>query len=158
MHAEHAIGRFEHGGLARACRVMAAVIRSNIVTDVRLQPLRIHPDWTIDWNAFFEVDPTPETIAAGYFGGSSLFAAHSTDLRLAIDVEWRPEDDLEGQYHLTVYYAPWPRTETGRRRKSVPVDFRHSKVVHSLDTQCREQVVSELEIVFAEGRKWSEKS
>jgi hypothetical protein len=26
MHAEHAIGRFLHGGFTRACRVMAAVI------------------------------------------------------------------------------------------------------------------------------------
>jgi hypothetical protein len=25
MHAEHAIGRFLHGGFTRACRVMAAV-------------------------------------------------------------------------------------------------------------------------------------
>jgi hypothetical protein len=27
MHAEHAIGRFLHGGLTRACRVMASVTR-----------------------------------------------------------------------------------------------------------------------------------
>ena len=27
MHAEHAIGRFAHGCLTRACRVMAGVIR-----------------------------------------------------------------------------------------------------------------------------------
>jgi len=26
MHAEHAIGRFLHGGFTRACRVMAVVI------------------------------------------------------------------------------------------------------------------------------------
>ena len=29
MHAEHAIGRFLHGGLTRACRVMADVIGQN---------------------------------------------------------------------------------------------------------------------------------
>ncbi len=28
MHAEHAIGRFQHGGLSRACRVMATVRRT----------------------------------------------------------------------------------------------------------------------------------
>ncbi len=134
------------------------VIRSTIVTDVRLQPLRIHPDWMIDWNKFFEVDPTPEATAAGYFGGSSLLAAHSSGLRLAIDLEWCPEDDPNGHYCLTVFYAPWPRTETGRRRKSIPLDFRDSKVVHSLDTRCREQVVNELEMVFADGLKWIEEN
>ena len=126
------------------------------MSDVRLQPLRIHPDWTIDWNTFFEIEPTPETTSAGYFGGSSLLAAHSDGLRLAIDLEWRPEDDPNGQYQLTVYYAPWPRTESGRRRENVSLDFRDATVVHSLGTQCREQVVAEIEMVFAEGRKWSE--
>ena len=123
---------------------------------MKLQPLRIPPDWTIDWNTFFEIDPTPDATAAGYFGGSSLLAAHSSGLRLAIDLEWRSEDDPNGQYHLLVYYAPWPRTETGKRRKGAPLDFRDSKVVHVLDTRSREKVVAELEMVFAEGGKWSE--
>ena len=127
--------------------------------NVRLQPLRIMPGWTIDWNSFFEVDPTSEAIAEGYFAGSTLLAAHSNHLRLAIDLDWHPaDDDPCGRYYLTVYYAPWHRTETGRRRKNVPLDFRDSQVVHEFVTQCREKLVNELEMVFAEGGKWSERN
>jgi hypothetical protein len=32
MHAEHAIGRFWHGGFTRACRVMAVVIFRKLAT------------------------------------------------------------------------------------------------------------------------------
>ncbi|MDB4759754.1 hypothetical protein OAG34_00925 [bacterium] len=40
MHAEHAIGRFLHGGFTRACRVMAVVIRRSARFELRLKPLK----------------------------------------------------------------------------------------------------------------------
>jgi len=36
MHAEHAIGRFRHGSLTRACRVMAAVLRQSLMRYIPL--------------------------------------------------------------------------------------------------------------------------
>ena len=39
MHAEHAVGRFLHGGLTRACRVMAGVICSIAAGDELLKPI-----------------------------------------------------------------------------------------------------------------------
>jgi hypothetical protein len=111
-----------------------------------LQPLRVPPGWLIIWNTLFEVDPTAENIHAGYFGGSSLFLATREHSRLSVDVAWRPEDDPTGEYRLKVEYAPWERTEKGRRRKDVPLDFRNARVVHEFHTRDRSELVRELEM------------
>jgi hypothetical protein len=86
------------------------------VTRPPLQPLRIPPGWIVAWNTWLELEPTAETVRAGYFGGSSLLMATHEAHRLYFDPEWRPEDDPAGQSGLTVHYTPWLRTERGRRR------------------------------------------
>lgn len=121
-----------------------------------LQPLRIPPDWRVNWNTLFELDPTSENVRLGFFGGSSLFAASSEHWRLSVDVEWRPEDDPNGRYCMAVYYVPWQRTENGRRRKGVPLDFRGAKVVYAFETQSRNELIAQLEDVLCGRPEWIE--
>ena len=126
------------------------------MSETPLQPLRIPPDWKVTWNKFVELDPTPENVRGGFFGGSSLFHASSAQLRLAVDVEWRPEDDPNGLYHLTVYHKPHERTKTGRRRKDLPLDFQDAKVVLKTETRSRLELVEQIESVFRGRDEWIE--
>ena len=118
--------------------------------EVPLQPLRIPPGWRVNWNTLFEIDPTPESAARGFFGGSSLFAATSVLHRSAIDIEWRPEDDPAGSYYLRVLYAPWKRTPKGRRVNDGRLDFDWTDPVHTFETRSRSALVAELEKWFQE--------
>ena len=123
---------------------------------IPFQPLRIPPGWRIDWNTLFEVDPSEESARAGFFGGSSLFAASNEDLRLCIDLEWRPEDDPAGEYLLSVMYVPWERTENGRRRKGLGLNFGNARLVYSFRTRARIELVRELEAVLMGRPEWIE--
>lgn len=67
---------------------------------MKLQALRITSGWQIDYNQLYEVDPV-----AGfedYFDGSSLLMLKNNTLLKLIDVEWRPEQDLNGEFRLVV--------------------------------------------------------
>ena len=123
---------------------------------VPLQPLRIPPGWLIGWNKLVELDPTEANVAAGLFGGSSLFGATNEKRRLTVDVEWVPEDDPAGEYHLRVERASWERTERGRRRKDVPLHFGNAQIVHEFRTRSRVELVQELEGVLLNSDQWRE--
>lgn len=86
-----------------------------------------------------------------------MFFATNEQCRLWIDVEWRPEFDPTGEYRLKVEYAPWERTEMGRRRKGVSLDYSKAIVVHEYRTRVRAELVSELEAALA-NRQWVEHS
>jgi hypothetical protein len=124
---------------------------------IKYQPLRIPPGWHIDWNTFFEIDPSEKSILAGFFGGSSLFASSNKERRVSIDLEWRPEDNLAGEYVLSVYYVPWERTEKGERRK-VEINWGNSRLVYTFGTANRLELVRELESIFWERDEWNEKN
>ncbi len=126
--------------------------------EVPYQPLRVPPGWRIDWNTLFELDPTEENVCRGFFGGSSLFSSTNEHKRLWLDVEWRPEDDPSGEYCLKVKYSPWLRTDGGRRRKGVPLDFSGARVVHEFRTRDRTELVRELEAALVTRSEWVEHS
>lgn len=130
----------------------------NFPKDVPYQPLRVPTGWRIDWNTLFELDPTEKNVRRGFFGGSSLFSATHEALRLWVDVEWRPEDDPTGEYCLRVEYAPWERTERGRRRKGVPLHFGNARLVHEFRTRDRAELVRELEAALRARPEWIEHS
>lgn len=67
---------------------------------MNFQPLRIAPGWTVEWNTFMEVDPTPENM--DLFTGSALLFLRSSHLLKAIDLSWRPEGDIQGSFELVV--------------------------------------------------------
>lgn len=67
---------------------------------MKLQPLRIEAGWQVSYNQLYEIDPVPGL--ENYFEGSSLLVLRNDARLKLIDVEWRPERDLNGEYRLTV--------------------------------------------------------
>jgi len=67
---------------------------------MNLQPLRIEAGWQVSYNQFYEVDPIVGF--EDYFDGSSLLILKSDARLKLIDVQWRPEGDLKGEYQLVV--------------------------------------------------------
>ncbi|ARN77237.1 hypothetical protein BST97_04155 [Nonlabens spongiae] len=67
---------------------------------MNLQPLRIEAGWLMTYNQLYEVDPIKGF--EGYFEGSSLLMLVNVSRLKIIDVEWRPERDLNGKYKLVV--------------------------------------------------------
>ncbi len=67
---------------------------------MNLQPLRIEAGWLVKYNQLYEVDPILGF--EDYFEGSSLLMLVNVSRLKIIDVEWRPERDLNGKYKLVV--------------------------------------------------------
>lgn len=65
---------------------------------MNLQPLRIEATWQVDYNQFYEVDP--KVGFEDYFDGSSLLMLKNNSRLKLIDVEWRPEGDLNGEFQV----------------------------------------------------------
>lgn len=116
-----------------------------------LQPLRIPAGWLIGWN---QLDIGMDADLADV-GGSSVFNATNEGRRFNIDIEFRPEFDPEGAFHLTVIYQPWPRTGRGRRREDVPFAFDgDAETVHQFETRSYPDLVAELEHWIARCSLW----
>lgn len=109
---------------------------------LKLQPLRIPAGWFINWNTLEEVTSGTDDLA---YGGSSVFMATHEARRFVIDVEWRPEFDPEGRFRMTVQYAPWERTERGRRHTDAPLHFRDAELVHEFETRSQQELAAELD-------------
>ena len=67
---------------------------------MNLQPLRIDAGWLVSYNQLYEVDPTSGF--EPYFDGSSLLILRNNARLKLIDVQWRPEQDLNGEYQVQV--------------------------------------------------------
>lgn len=67
---------------------------------IKLQPLRISAGWTITYNTFYEVEPVEGKEV--FFDGLSLLMLNNDSIRKIIDLEWRPERDINGSYILRV--------------------------------------------------------
>ena len=68
--------------------------------DFKLQPLRIPSGWTVEINILYEVDPE-EQYMFPYFSGSTMFYAEKKKHKVAVDVTWRPEEEVDGEYWVT---------------------------------------------------------
>lgn len=118
---------------------------------LELQPLRIPAGWRIGWNT---LDVGMEADRDG-IGGSSLFNATNEGRRFNIDLEFRPEFDPDGAFHLRVTYQPWPRTGRGRRRTDAPLAFgADAQVVHEFETRSYPALIAELEHWIARCTVW----
>ncbi|WP_372938281.1 hypothetical protein [Seonamhaeicola sp.] len=67
---------------------------------MNLQPLRIAAGWQVDYNQLYEVDPISGY--EHYFEGSSLLMLRNNARLKLIDVQWRPERDLNGEFQVNV--------------------------------------------------------
>ena len=63
------------------------------------QPLRVSGDWKFEWNCFFEVDPSENTMS--YFA-ENLLLLNSEHRKRSIELQWQPENNPEGNYILKV--------------------------------------------------------
>ena len=54
----------------------------------------------MEWNLFYEVDPSEETMH--YLDSSSLLHLNNYSLMRAINLDFRPENDINGYYYLRV--------------------------------------------------------
>jgi hypothetical protein len=117
---------------------------------LELQPLRIPAGWTIGWNALRSgMDADLAEV------GSSVFHATNAGRRFNIDIEFNPEFDRDGAFHLTVMYQPWPRSERGRRLKDAPFAFgADAEVVHAFETKSYAALIGELEHWIARCTVW----
>lgn len=116
-----------------------------------LQPLRIPAGWVIGWNTLSTDLADPGAAP----GGSSLFNATNAGRRFNIDVEYRPEFDPAGAFHLTVLYQPWLRTERGRRLTSAPFALTgEAETVHGFETRAYPALVQALEHWIARCSVW----
>lgn len=68
--------------------------------DIDLQPLRVISGWEIESNQFYEVDPSPTTMH--YLDSSSLLHLNNRHRKKGINLEWRPENDVNGEFILRV--------------------------------------------------------
>jgi len=69
---------------------------------MNLQPLRIEAGWHVTYNQLYEIDPKPGV--EHFFEGSSLVVLQNNRRLTLIDVSWRPEQALNGAYHLHVLH------------------------------------------------------
>lgn len=108
--------------------------------EIQLQPLRIVSGWSVDWNLFFEIDPSDETMR--YLDSSSLLHLTNNAARRAIDLDWRPEGNPEGNYYLRVinlYEKENPRT------KKIELEGDWENLYFEFTSKSRVKVVKEIE-------------
>ena len=67
---------------------------------MNLQPIRVQAGWYISYNQFYEVDP--KLGFEHYFDGSSLMMLQNDARLKLIDIQWRPEADINGNFELKV--------------------------------------------------------
>lgn len=119
---------------------------------LRLVPLRIPGGWQVAINklrAGLDFDLTT-------VGGSSHFYAINPGTRFCIDVEFLPEFDPAGSFHLTVLYEPWPRTERGRRRTDKPFMLTaQAQQVHHVEVKDYGALLENLEHWIARCTVWT---
>ena len=101
-------------------------------------------------NTLWECDPSPEQIADGFYGPSSVFLAVHDGSRFILDVEWRPVHDPAGCFLVKLHYSPYGRTERARRIET-PVEFPGSELVREVEVTSRMKLVVELESLLQYG-------
>ena len=117
---------------------------------LELPLLRIPSGWRIEMN---ELSSRMESDRCML--GSVLFYATNASRRFNIEVSVWPEQDPAAAFFLTVTYAPWPRTERGRRIKDVPLTFLDGEIVHESRTESYTSMIAELQHWIARCTVWT---
>jgi hypothetical protein len=107
---------------------------------VELQPLRIISGWEVEWNQFYEVNPSEEMMT--YFDSSSLLHLHHKKRKRAIDLDWRPENDVNGYYYLRVINI----TKSVHPKTKEPIyEGDWGNLYHEFTSNNRLEIVKEIE-------------
>ncbi len=70
------------------------------MNDIALQALRITSGWFIEWNLFYEVNPKEGFMH--YLDSSSLLHLTNHQLMRSINLDFKPEVDVNAHYYLKV--------------------------------------------------------
>lgn len=74
------------------------------MSDYKIQPLRVYPDWQVLYNQFYIVDEiTEENI--DIVDSIYLLKLYSQQRNQFIAMWWRPETDVNGCYHIEVTHV-----------------------------------------------------
>jgi predicted butyrate kinase (DUF1464 family) len=106
----------------------------------KLQPLRITAGWKVEWNLFYEVDISEETLT--YLDSSSLLHLENHQLMRAINLDFRPENDVNGYFYLRVI-----NLTTVENPKTKKIDFRGDweNLYFEFKSKKRKEVVEQIE-------------
>ena len=105
-----------------------------------LQPLRITAGWNIEWNLFYEVDPSEETLH--YLDSSSLLHLNNYGLMRAINLDFKPENDVNGQFYVRVINL----TEVVHpKTKKIAYDGDWENLYFEFSSKNRLEIVKEIE-------------
>lgn len=120
----------------------------------QLHPLRVAGGWIIQRNAIKATPSMPPVTSPA--GDALIFRAVEPQRRFRIDVTCRPDNSDETSYVLEVVYAPWLRTERGRRRVEVPLSFEGQiDVKYRSTTQVHAELVQRLEAWLWHASGWA---
>ncbi len=105
-----------------------------------LQPLRITSGWNVEWNLFYEVDPSEKTMH--YLDASSLLHLSNYNTMRAIDLDFRPENDLNGCFYLRVINL---KKVENPKTKKIDYEGDWENLYFELTSKSRLEVVKEIE-------------
>lgn len=120
----------------------------------RLHPLHLSSGWTIHRNAITAQPPSPSTPPPPE--SLLLFRAIADQRRFRLDVLRQAETDGNVSYLIELLYAPYHRTERGRRREDVPLTFDGEvRVMHRFVTTAYDELVRYLEAWLWRAAGWA---
>jgi hypothetical protein len=105
-----------------------------------LQPLRIKAGWNVEWNLFYEVDPSEETMH--YLDSSSLLHISNHNILRAIDLDFRPEKNVNGFYFLRVLNLT---QKINKKTKEIDYDGDWENLFFEFKSKNRLEIVKEIE-------------
>ncbi len=116
-----------------------------------LRSLRFPSGWTLHRNNITATAPPPPSGVH-----TLLFRAIAEQRRFRLDVTHQPEPDGHASYAIELLYAPWLRTDRGRRRENVPLTFDHdARVMHRFTTTDYHELVRYLEAWLWRASGWA---
>jgi hypothetical protein len=110
------------------------------MNEIDIQPLRITAGWSVEWNLFYEVDPSEENMH--YLDASSLLHLTNYSLMRAINLDFRPENDINGVFYLRVINLT---KEINSKTKEVSYDGNWEKLYYEFTSKSRIEIVKEVE-------------
>lgn len=109
------------------------------MSEIELQPLRITSAWLIEWNLFYEVDPSDETMQ--YLDASSLLHIENHQLMRAINLDFKPENDANGFFYLRVLNL----IKTTNKKGNINYEGDCEEPYFELKTKNRLEIVKKIE-------------
>ena len=110
-----------------------------MMSEIELQPLRITSGWLIEWNLFYEVDPSDVTMQ--YLDASSLLHIENHQLMRAINLDFKQENDANGFFHLRVLNL----IKTTNKKGNINYEGDWEEPYFELKTKNRLEIVKKIE-------------